>query len=219
MAAVVAEAKMHRRFGFHGLEHAVDRFRRPFPFVRASGKVRFVDLHDFGVNVFHLCRERVGDRKGEIGKFFVVLVEQRLRKHVRAGNRKLERLVRERAGALIGLRQVQRAGRDGAVDDARRARAEPHRALRTIFDEFVERDRGANARHRLHEVLDHAIGLGMVHVEARKLSVADEVDAGLLLRMKHDPRRVDHGLLRGKRYEPFRHRIGADDGGKNSRCI
>ena len=45
-------------------------------------------------------------------------------------------------------------------------------------------DLAPHARHRPHEVFDHAVGLGMVDVEAIKLAVADEIDAGLLLRVR-----------------------------------
>ena len=52
----------------------------------------------------------------------------------------------------------------------------------------------------------------MVDVEAVELAVAHEIDAGLLLRVDHDARRVDHRLLGRQRAEPVRKRIGADDG-------
>ena len=52
----------------------------------------------------------------------------------------------------------------------------------------------------------------MIHVEAVELAVAHEIDAGLLLRMDDDARRVDHRLLGRQRAEPVRERIGADDG-------
>ena len=72
--------------------------------------------------------------------------------------------------------------------------------------------------HRPHEILDHAVGLGMIDVEAIKLAVAHQIDPGLLLGVDHDARRVDQRLLGWQRHQPVRHRIGADGGGENA-CV
>ena len=57
----------------------------------------------------------------------------------------------------------------------------------------------------------------MVHVEAIELAVADEIDAGLFLRVDDDARCVDHRLLGGQRAEPVRKRIRTDDGRLDAR--
>ena len=57
----------------------------------------------------------------------------------------------------------------------------------------------------------------MVDVEAVQLAVADQVDAGLLLRVDDDARRVGQRLLGGRGGEPVGQRIGADDGGLDAR--
>jgi len=59
----------------------------------------------------------------------------------------------------------------------------------------------------------------MVEVEAVELAVAHEVDAGLLLRVQHHPRCVEQRLVGGRRDEPVRDRVGADDGGLDQAII
>ena len=58
-----------------------------------------------------------------------------------------------------------------------------------------ESDFGSNAGERPHEVFDHAAGLGMIHIETVKLTVADEVDTCLLLRADDNAGRVENCLL------------------------
>ena len=167
--------------------------------------------------MFHLRGERVGDRHREVGQVLVVNVVKHLRQHVRAGQRELERPVGESFRTRAGLWQIERAGPDRALDHGRRTRAEFRCRLIAIDDQFLERHARAHAGHRLYEILDHPVGLGMVHVEAVELAVADEIDAGLLLRVDDDARRVDHRLLGRQRAEPVGKRIRADDGRLDAR--
>ena len=44
----------------------------------------------------------------------------------------------------------------------------------------------------------------MIHVEPIELAVAYEINAGVLLRVNDDARRVDHRLLGRQRSEPIR---------------
>ncbi|MFN7642801.1 MAG: hypothetical protein ACK5PW_06920 [Burkholderiales bacterium] len=101
---------------------------------------------------------------GEVGQVAVVPVDQRLGQHVRAGDGELQRLRGERLRPRAGERQVERAAADRSDHRARRARAERH-----------------------------AVGLGMVDVEAVELAVADEVEAGLC--SWQERRWVDLGTL------------------------
>jgi len=144
----------------------------------------------------------------------VVAVVQRLGEHVRPGERELERPGRERPGARAGDRQVERAGADRAFDHAGRTRAEAHARGLGVVEPLGETDLGADARHRPHEVFDHAVGFGVIEVEAIQLAVADDVDPGLLLCRDHHARRVDQRLLRGRGGEPVGNRIGADHRGE-----
>jgi hypothetical protein len=89
--------------------------------------------------------------------------------------------------------------------------AKAHPGQRAIGQHLVERHLVAHALHRPDEVLDHPVGFGMVDIEAVKLAVADDIDAGLLLGRDDDPGGVDQRLLRRRGDEPLRHRIGADD--------
>jgi hypothetical protein len=69
--------------------------------------------------------------------------------------------------------------------------------LDAVGDQVVESEALRDAVHRPHEVLDHAVGLGVVDVEPVQLAVADDVDAGLLLRVDDHARRVDQRLFGG----------------------
>src|SRR5690606_16493468 len=113
-------------------------------------------------------------------------------------------------------RQVEAAVAERPDDGARRPRAELHAALRAVRNQLVEREALRDAVHRADEVLDHPDGLGMVDVETRELSVADDVDAGLLLDADHYPRGVGECLLGRVRHEPVGNGIGAYDGGPDS---
>jgi hypothetical protein len=84
LAAVVAEAQVHRRRRLHGVEDAIDGRRRPLPFLGMAGQVRLVELDDVGIEVRDLLGEDVGDRVRKLGRVGVVTVEQRLGEHVRA---------------------------------------------------------------------------------------------------------------------------------------
>ena len=105
---------------------------------------------------------------------------------------------------------------DGAIDDARRAGAEAHARLLAERLDLGEGELRADPRHRLDEILDHAVGLGVINVEAVELAVADEVDAGPLLRREDDARGVDHRLLARAGGKPVGDRIGTDDGGQDA---
>ena len=74
---------------------------------------------------------------------------------------------------------------------------------------------GPHPGQRPHEILDHAVGLRMVDVEAVELAVADQVEAGLLLGMDDDAHGVGERLLRGRGREPVGQRVRADDGGQD----
>src|SRR6185312_896821 len=149
-------------------------------------------------------------------------VEQHLGQHMRAGQRELQRLRGQRPGARKGGRQIERARADRAFDHRRRSGAEVMRLRLLEGEPFGEPDLAPHAGHWPHEILDHAVSLGVIDVEAIKLAVADQIDAGHLLGVDDDPRGVDQRLLGRQRDEPVRHRIGADGRGLDTmshRCI
>ena len=129
LAAVVAEAQMHRGGGFDGIQHPIHGSRGPTPFVGATRNVCFVDLHHVGVKVFDLRGQCVRDRHREVGPVAVVLVDHAFRQHMRPGQRELEWLRREPPTARAGLRQVERARPDRAVHHRWRPGAEAHTTL------------------------------------------------------------------------------------------
>jgi hypothetical protein len=110
-----------------------------------------------------------------------------------------------------------RSGADRPFHHARRPGAEARRFALGIVDPLREADLRAHAGHRPHEILDHAVGLRVVDVEAVQLAVAHQVDAGLFLRIDDHAHRVGERLLGGRGGEPIGQRVGADDGGLDSR--
>ena len=65
---------------------------------------------------------------------------------------------------------------------------------------------GAYAGHGADEVLDHAVGIGMIDVEAVEFAVGGQVDARLALRVEDDARGVEARLLAGQRGQPVGNR-------------
>jgi hypothetical protein len=221
LPAVVAEAQVHGglRGLRHGLEHLVDRGRSPLPFLRMTGKVGFVELHDGGVQPADLLGEHRGDRVRELRRVAVVPVVERLRQHVRAGDRELERPAGKAAGARAGDRQVERSRFDRAGHHARRASAKAHARGFCILEPLRKADVAADAGHRPGEVLDHPVRLGMVRIEAVQLAVAHQIDPRLLLRREDDARCIGKRLLGRRGGQPVGNRVRADDGGADARCF
>ena len=62
----------------------------------------------------------------------------------------------------------------------------------------------SNARHRPDEILDHPIGIGMIHVEAVQLAVGGQIDARLALDIEHYARGIQPRLIRAR---PNRRRV------------
>src|ERR1700694_1449931 len=74
-------------------------------------------------------------------------------------------------------------------------------------------NRGTNAIHRTHEVLDHAVGLGVGGIEPIQLAVDDEVDARELLEVEHHRGGISQSLFAWMSHQPRRVGIAADQGG------
>ena len=53
--------------------------------------------------------------------------------------------------------------------------------------------------HRADEVIDHAVGIGMVHVETVEFAIGGQIDACLALNAEDDARRVETRLFAGQR--------------------
>jgi hypothetical protein len=58
------------------------------------------------------------------------------------------------------------------------------------------------AAQLVHEVIDHPVGVGMIHIEAIQFAIGGQVNARLTLEVKHNARRVDQRLLARQRCQP-----------------
>ena len=177
-----------------------------------AGEVRFVDLDDVGVASRDLFGEHIGEGESEGGKVSVMAVDDHFRQHVRAGEREFERACGQPPRPRAGRGKVERAASRRSLDDARRPPPIGHSRAGAIRLRFGEGDVGADSRHRPDEIIDHAIGFGVVRVEAVEFAVADEVDAGAFLGVYDHARRVDEGAFGGRGGKPRRDGVGSDDG-------
>src|ERR1043166_1410511 len=124
LPAVVAETEVHGGLVAAGptvtrrIEHAVDGRGRERRVGGIAGNVRLVHLYAGATQLTHLRRERIGGVERELLEIVVVLVEQRPRQHVGAGNRDLERPARHAGGARAILGQIQRPFSDRAGGDS-----------------------------------------------------------------------------------------------------
>ena len=71
----------------------------------------------------------------------------------------------------------------------------------------------------MDEILDHSVGVGMIHIETIEFAVGGKVDAGLPLEVEHYPRRVEQRLLARQGREPIGNRIRPNGGRENSRRV
>ena len=148
-----------------------------------------------------------------------MFVEQRAGEHVGAGDGELERAGGQEAGTCWkSLARLRRAFADLAFDDAGRAGAEAE------VGEFVEffflgaADLRADVLKGADEVIDHAVGFGMIDVVAIEFAVGEEVEAGHLLGFDDDGHGVAEGFFGGVGGEPGGDGIAADDGGEDVAC-
>ena len=182
---------------------------------RIAGDVGLVDLQAVARQSGDLLREHAGDRHQERFEVAVVVVEQGARQHVRAGDGELERPAGDAGGEFAIGQQVERAFAERLLDDARGLAAELHGALAGEALVIAAAHLGADAGHGADEVFDHAVGIGMIDVEAIEFAVGGQIDARLALRVEDDARGIEARLLAGQRRQPVGNGIGADGGGED----
>src|ERR1700680_4212105 len=109
------------------------------------------------------------------------MVQQDASEHVRAGQSELDRPRAQMRYLAVRLDQVQCTFADRSLDHAGGPAAETEMRLRPEELGVRAPNGRANSIHRLYEVLDHPVGLGMIRVETIELAVNREVDPGELL--------------------------------------
>ena len=104
LAAVVAEAQVHRGLGFFGTASSTLLMAAAAHCHSSgmAGQIRLVDLHDVGVEVLHLLGEHVGDRVRQLFGVAVVPVVQLFASMCGPVSVNLNGFVGERLGARAG---------------------------------------------------------------------------------------------------------------------
>jgi hypothetical protein len=213
LAAVVAEAEMDGARTGEGIEHAINRLGGNGTVGWIAGDIRFVDLQATARKPGDLLRENIGDGHQQILEAAVMPVEQRARQHVGTGDGELERAVGNTGRQFAIGHQVERAFAQRGFDHAGGFVAETHRAHASERFMIAAAHLGAHAGHGADEVLDHAVGVRMVHVKAVQFAVGGQVDGGLALNIEDHARGVEASLFAGQRDEPVGSGVGANGGG------
>jgi len=161
----------------------------------------------------------VGDGHGEGLEVFVMIIEERAGEHVGAGEREFEWTAGDGGGARTIFVQVEDAFSDRAANDTCGLAAEAHLLLRAKRGRIGQADRGRDATHARNKILDHAIGVGMVDVEAVKFAVGGQIDSCAALGVDDDGSRIKDRLFARQGREPVDRGVRADSGGKDFRGV
>ncbi len=157
--------------------------------------------------------QQVGDGEGQGIEVTVMIIEKRTGQHVWAGHGELEGSSRDLRGPPAVLNQVEPTSMQGLAHDGGGLGPEAHLLLGPEgLGVGPPNDRVASS-HGADEVLDHAVGVGVIDVEAVELTIRGEVDSSLSLSIEDDPGGIDYGLLGGQGAEPVGHGIGTHRGG------
>ena len=104
----------------------------------------------------------------------------------------------------------------GCLHDAGGLAAELHGALAGEALVIAAPHLGAYAGHRAEEVFDHAVGIGMIDVEAIEFAIGGQIDARLALGVEDDAGGIEARLLAGQGGQPIRNGIAAHGGSEDS---
>ncbi len=213
LAAIIAETQVHCGYPPDRIQHQVDRFRHPYPVFGVPGQVGLVHLHDIGLQPGSLVSQHTGDSHGQGAAVAVVAVEQHLGEHVWTGEGELGAVAGQLQQRLAGLGQVECSRADRANHDASRLGAVRHTGLRAELQLVSPGKLCIDPAHLADEVVNHAVGLGMVEVVAVQLAVGDHIDARQLLGAHHHQGGIAQVRARGRDAQPVGNRVAADDGG------
>ena len=114
---------------------------------------------------------------------------------------------RHTGGQLAIGQHVERALAQRLLHHARGLTAEPHGVHAREGLVIAAADLGSHTRHWADEVLDHPVGIGMVHVEPVQLAIGGQVDASPTLNVEDHARGIQTRLLAGQDSQPFRDRV------------
>ena len=220
LATVVAKAEVDGLLGAHvdAVEYGIDGAGCEGAVGRIAGDIGLVDLDAGAGQAADLVGEDLGNGHQERGKVAVVVIEEGAGQHVGAGQGELEGAAGHGGGASAVGEQVEAARAEFGFHHGRGLGSEAHALFGGELLDLAAAKFRAGAAHGPDEVLDHAVGVWVVDVEAVQLAVGGQVDAGLALGVEHHAGGIDEGLLGGQGLEPFRDGIGADGCGLDGGC-
>ena len=152
------------------------------------------------------------NRRGERREVTVVVVDERLREHVRRGHGELQRGRGEVANEAPVVDESSSPSVIGPSTTPGGPRPKLHARKRAECGDLASRELRAHATERGDEVLDHAVRVRVVHVPARQLPVGYDVNPGELLRLQNREDRVAQVRARGVGAQPLGDGIASDDG-------
>ena len=211
LPAVVAEAEVQCFLALDAAQREVERLVRPLGILGVAGQVGLVHLDHRRVDRLNLFAQHLGERHRQRANVSVLPVDQCAGQHVRRGEG--EHCVRagQPPEELPIARQIQSALGEWPLDDAGRLGTKAHPLLGGKLGQVLPRESRRDAAHRPDEIVDHAVGLRVAHVEARQLTVGDQVDPGQFLRLEHDEDGIAQGGCGGVGGEPRRNGVAAHD--------
>src|SRR5687768_15461192 len=71
---------------------------------------------------------------------------------------------------------------------------------------------GVDPLHWLDEVIDHAVGFGVIDVPSIKFAVGDDINSSKLLNLQNGQNRISQTLTRAEYSQPRGNRVAANNG-------
>src|SRR5262249_8437396 len=113
----------------------------------------------------------------------VMPVNQHAAEHVRTGERKFKKLVRQRTRPRKILNEIEPSFAKLSLYAPRRFCAEPHVRQLVKLALFAARDAGSHIGEGPDEIVDRAVGLRMVDLVPHELAIRKKINSRKLLRL------------------------------------
>ncbi len=197
LATVVAEAEVDRALGalVDFVEDDIHGRGGEGSIIGIAGDVGLINLHASRRQSGHLIRQHSGQGHGEVGKITVMMIEERAGQHVGTGGGEFEGATGNRSSHLAVMEEVEGTFPEFIDHDTGGLAPETHGRMARKFLGDGATNHGRNAGHGADEILDHAVGVGVIDIETRQLAIGRQIDAGLALDIKNHPGGIDDALF------------------------